>query len=124
MSGEEKPTVVPVDDVSVIVQQLSEVSQHTTSASNAMRHLVAEIAQMRELRSRDATTVAEALAAAGSMSGSPDAVDNGPGRSVTTDPALRKLQMRDPKFRIVMVTRNTFAMGCSSGGAEGAKAVI
>ena len=98
MSGEEKPTVVPVDDVSGIVQQLSEVSQHTTSASNAMRHLVAEIAQMRELRSRDATTVAEALEDPGSRSGSPCAVHNGPGRSMTTEQALRKLQEKDPEF--------------------------
>ena len=30
------------------LQQLSEVSQHTASASNAMRHLVAEITQLRE----------------------------------------------------------------------------
>ena len=42
-----------------------EVVQHTTSASNDMRHFVAEIAQLRELRSRDATTVAEALDDAG-----------------------------------------------------------
>ena len=66
MSGEWKTTVVPVDVVSGIVQQLSEVSRHTTTASNAMRHLVAEIAQLRELRSRDATSVAEALATVGS----------------------------------------------------------
>ena len=39
--------IVPVDVVSGIVQQLSEVSQHTTQASNAMGHLVAEITQLR-----------------------------------------------------------------------------
>ena len=50
--------VVPVDVVSGIVRQLTEVSQHTTSASNAMRHLVAEIAQLKELRARDVTSVA------------------------------------------------------------------
>ena len=38
MSGDGKTTVVPVEVVSGIVRQLSEVSQHTTSASNA-RHL-------------------------------------------------------------------------------------
>ena len=98
MSGKGKTTVVPVDVVSGIVQQLSEVSQHTTSAPNAMNHLVAEIAQLRELMSMDATTVAKALAAAGSRSVSPGAVDNVTGRSWTTDPALRKLQEKDPDF--------------------------
>ena len=38
----------------------------------------------------------EALAAASTRSGSPGAVDNGVGR--TTDPALRKLQEKDPEF--------------------------
>ena len=43
MSGDGKNPVVPVDVVSGIVQQPSEVSQHTTSVTTAMRHLVAEI---------------------------------------------------------------------------------
>ena len=88
-----------MDVVTVIVQQLAEVSQHTASASNAMRHLVAEIAQLRKLRSMDATKVAKALAAAGSRSGSPGAVDNCSDRSRTTDPALRKVQEKDPEFQ-------------------------
>ena len=98
MSGDGKTSVVPVDVVSGTVQQLSEVSQHTTSASNATRHLVAEIAQVREMRTRDATKVAEALAAAGPMSGSQGTVDNVSGMSGTTDPALMKLQKKDPEF--------------------------
>ena len=80
----------------MVVQQLSEVSQHTTSATTAMRHLVAKITKLREMRVRDTTTVVEALTAAGTRSGSPGAVDNGSWR--TTDPALRKLQEKDPKF--------------------------
>ena len=44
MSGADGTTVVPGDVVQGIVQQLSTVSQHTTSATTAMRHLVAEIA--------------------------------------------------------------------------------
>ena len=44
MSVDGKTTVVPLDVVSGIVQQLSWVSQHSTSASNAMRRLVSEIA--------------------------------------------------------------------------------
>ena len=77
MSGYGRNQVVPVDVVQGIVSQLSEVSQHTTSATTAMRHLVAEIANLRELRTRDATSVVEALAAASTRSGSPGAVDNG-----------------------------------------------
>ena len=86
MSGDGKTTVVPVDVVSGIVQQLSEVLQHTTQAWNAMRHLVVEITKLREM----------ALAAVCTRSGSPGAVDNGTGR--TTNPALRKLQRKDPEF--------------------------
>ena len=82
--------------VSGIVQQLSEVSQHTTQASNAIRHLVAEITQLRKMRTRNTTTVVEALAAVCTRSGSPGAVDNGTDRN--TDPALRKLQGKDPEF--------------------------
>ena len=44
--------IVPVDVVQGIVQQLATVSQHTTSATTAMRHLVSEIAGLRELRQR------------------------------------------------------------------------
>ena len=97
MSVDGRNTVVPVDVVSGIVQQLSEVSQHTTSATTAMRHLVAKITKLREMRVRDTTTVVEALAAAGTRSGSPGAVDNGSWR--TTDPALRKLQEKDQEFQ-------------------------
>ena len=65
MSGDERNAVVPVDVVQVSVYQLSEVSQHTTSETTAMRYLVAEITNLRELRTRDAASVVEALAAAG-----------------------------------------------------------
>ena len=50
------------------------------------------------MRTSDNTTVVEALAAASTRSGSPGAVDNETGRSGTTDPALRKLQEKDPEF--------------------------
>ena len=83
--------VVPVGVVSVTVQQLTEVSQHTTSSSNAMRHLVAEITQLSEMRTMYTTTVVEASAAVGARSWSPVAVDNWSGRSGTTYPALMKL---------------------------------
>ena len=62
-----------------------------------MRHLVAEIAGLLEMRSSDTTTMVEALAAASVNSGGPGAVDNGVGR--TTDPAVRKLQGKDPEFQ-------------------------
>ena len=71
MSGDVRNPVVPVDVVQGIVNQLSEVSQHTTSATTAMRHLVAEITNLREMRATDTTTVVEALAAASTRSGSP-----------------------------------------------------
>ena len=90
MSGDGRNPAVPVDVVSGVVEQLSEVSQHTTSATTAMSHLVAEITQLREMRVRETTTVVEALAAAGTRSVSTGAVDNGIGRTI--DPALRKLQ--------------------------------
>ena len=96
MSGDGRNPTVPVDVVSGVVEQLSEVSQHTTSATTTMGHLVAEITQLRKRSARDTTTVVEALAAAGTRSGSTGAVDNVIGR--TTDPALRKLQEKDPKF--------------------------
>ena len=96
MSGNARNPVVPVDVVPGIVQQLSEVSQHTTSATTSMRHFVAEITQLREMRVRDTTTVVEALEAAGTRSVSPGVANNGIGR--TTDPALRKLQENDPEF--------------------------
>ena len=89
MSGDGRNPVVPVDVVQGIVSQLSEVSQHTTSATTAMRHLVAEMANLGEWITMDATSVVEALAGARRKSGSPGAVYNGVGRS---DPALRKLQ--------------------------------
>ena len=70
MPGADGTTVVPVDVVRGIVQQLSTVSQHTTSATTAMRHLVAEIAGLREMRTSDTTTMVEALAVASVRSGS------------------------------------------------------
>ena len=87
-----------MDVVSGIVHQLTEVSQHTTSASNAMRHLVAEIAQLKELRARDVTSVAEVFATIGSMSVSPGVVDYGTWKSSTRDQAFRKLQEKDTEF--------------------------
>ena len=57
MSEEDRNPIVPVDVVQGIVQQLSTVSQHTTSATTAMRHLVAEIAGLRDMRTRDTTTM-------------------------------------------------------------------
>ena len=90
--------MVPVDVVSGIVRQLMEVSPHTTSASNVMRHMVAEIAQLKNLIASDVTAVAEVFATIGSRSGSPVVVNYGPGNSATTDQALRKLQEKDPEF--------------------------
>ena len=57
-------TIVPVDVVQGIVSELATVSQHTASATTAMRHLVAEITGLREMRTRDTTTMVEALAGA------------------------------------------------------------
>ena len=88
MSAEGNP-IVPVDVVQGIVQQLATVSQHTTTATTAMRHLVSEIAGLRDMRQRDTTTMVEALAGASVRSGSPGALDGGLVR--TTDPAIRKL---------------------------------
>ena len=96
MSRDERNPVVPVDVVHGIVHQLSEVSQHTTSATTAMRHLVAEIAGLREMRSRDTTTMVEALASATVGSGSAGVVAGGVAR--TTEPAVRKLHEKDPEF--------------------------
>ena len=96
MSWDGKTTLVPVDVVQGIVQQLSEVSQHTTLATTAMRHLVAEIAGLREMRTRDTTTMVEALASASVRSGSPGVVDGGVVR--TTEPAVKKLQEKYPEF--------------------------
>ena len=95
MSADGNP-IVPVDVVQEIVQQLATVSQHTTTATTAMRHLVAEIVGLREMRTRDTTTMVEALSSAGVRSGSPGALDGGVVR--TTDPAIRKLQEKDPEF--------------------------
>ena len=61
-----------------------------------MRHLVAEITGLRELRAIYTATMVEALAAASVRSGSPGVVDGGVVR--TTDPAVRKLQEKDPEF--------------------------
>ena len=94
MSGAEGNPIVPVDVVQGIVQQLSTVSQHTTSATTAMWHLVAELAGLREMRTRDTTTMVEALAGAIVRSVSPGVID---GEVIkTTDPAVRKLQEKDP----------------------------
>ena len=94
MSAEGNP-IVPVDVVQGIVQQLATVSQHTSSANTAMRHLVSEIAGLRDLRQRDAPSMVEALAGAGVRSGSPGVLEWGV--LMTTDPAIRKLQ-EDPEF--------------------------
>ena len=76
MSGADGSTIVPVDVVQGIVQQLATVSQHTTSATTA-RHLVSEIAGLRDMRQRDTTTMVEALAGASVRSGSPGVVEGG-----------------------------------------------
>ena len=60
MSGADGNTIEPVDVVQGmqgISNQLYEVSQHTTSATTAMRHLVAEITGLREMMTRDTTTI-------------------------------------------------------------------
>ena len=95
MSAEGNP-IVPVDVVQGIVQQLATVSQHSTTATTAMRHLVSEIAGLRDMRQRDTTGIVEALAGATGRSGSPGAVEGGVVR--TADPAVRKLQEKDPEF--------------------------
>ena len=76
MSAEGNP-IVPVDVVQGIVQQLATVSQHTTTATTAMRRLVSEIAGLREMRTRDTTTMVEALAGASVRSVSPGVIDGG-----------------------------------------------
>ena len=96
MSGADGNQIVPVDVVQGIVQQPATVSQHTTTATTAMRHLVSEIAGLREMRTRDTTTMVEALSGASVRSGSPGVVDGGVVR--TTDLAIRKLQEKDPEF--------------------------
>ena len=96
MSAEGNP-IVPVDVVQGIVQQFATVLQHTTTATTAMRHLAAEIAGLREMRTRDTTTVVEALAAASVRSGVPGAVEVVVVR--TTDPAVTKSQEKDPEFQ-------------------------
>ena len=96
MSGGEGTTVVPVDVVQGIVQQLATVSHHNTTATTAIRHFLAEITGLREMRTRDTTTMVEALTAASVRSWSPGALDAGVGR--TTDPEVRKLQEKDPEF--------------------------
>ena len=77
MSGADGSTIVPVDVVQGIVRQLATVSQHTSSATTAMRHLVSEIAGLRDMRQRDTTTMVEALAGASVRSGSPGVIDGG-----------------------------------------------
>ena len=94
MSGADGSTIVPVDVVQGIVQQLATVSQHTTTATTAMRHLVSEIAGLRDMRTMDTTTMVEALAGAAVRSGSPGVLGGGVVR--TTDPAVRKLQENEP----------------------------
>ena len=96
MSGADGSTIVPVDVVQGIVQQLATVSQHTTTATTAMRHLVSEIPGLRELWTRDTTTMVEALAGASVRSGSPGLIEGG--LMMTTDPAIRKLQEKNPEF--------------------------
>ena len=69
--------IVPVDVVQGSVSELAMVSQHTSSATTAMRHLVSEIAGSRDLRQMDTTTMVEALAGATGRSGSPGVIDWG-----------------------------------------------
>ena len=76
MSADGNP-IVPVDVVQGIVQELDMVSQHTSSATTAMRHLLAEIAGLRDMRQRDTTTMVEALADATGRSGSPGVIEGG-----------------------------------------------
>ena len=76
MSAEGNP-IVPVDVVQGIVQQFATVSQHTTTATTAMRHLVSEIAGLRDMRQRDTTMMVEALAGASVRSGSPGVLEGG-----------------------------------------------
>ena len=94
MTGADGSTIVPVDVVQGIVPQLATVSQHTTTATTAMRHLVSEIAGLRDMRQRGTTTMVDALAGTSVRSGSPGVVESGGVR--TTDPAIRKLQEKDP----------------------------
>ena len=77
MSGADGNPIVPVDVVQGIVQQLATVSQHTTSSTPALRHLLSEIACLRDLRQRDTTTRVEALADVTWRSRSPGAIDGG-----------------------------------------------
>ena len=77
MSGADSGTIVPVDVVQGIVQQLATVSQHTSTATMAMRHLVSELAGLREMRTRDTTTMVEALSGASMRSVSPGVIDGG-----------------------------------------------
>ena len=69
--------IVPVDVVQGIVQELATVSQHTSSATTAMRHLVSEIAGLRDLKQRNTTTMVEALAGATGRSWSPGVINGG-----------------------------------------------
>ena len=69
MSGADCSTIVPVDLVQGIVQQLATVSQHTSSATTAMRHLVSEIAGLRDMRQRDTTTMVEAISGVEELAG-------------------------------------------------------
>ena len=77
MSGADGSTIVPVDVVQGIVHQLATVSQHTTTATTAMSHLVSEIAGLRDMRQMGTTTIVEALAGASVRSGSPGALHGG-----------------------------------------------
>ena len=104
MSGAEGNPIVPVDVVQGIVQQLATVSQHTTTATTAMRHLVSEIAGLRDLRQMDTTTMVEALAGASGRSGSPGVIEWGVVK--TTDPAIRSCRRRTRSFQSTMVTQS------------------
>ena len=74
MSAEGNP-IVPVDVVQGIVQQFATVSQRTTTATTAMKHLVSEIAGLLDMRQRDTTMMVEALAGASVRSGSPGVLE-------------------------------------------------
>ena len=123
MSRADGSTIVPVDMVQGIVQQLATVSQHTTSATTAMRHLVSEIAGLREMRTRDTTTMVEALAGATERNGSPGMIDGG--GSEDDESSDKEVAGEGPGVSQVRWEPRAF-LGVVRGGGreEGAKAAV
>ena len=67
----------------------------------------------------------EALAGASVRNGSPGVVDGGVGVEMTTDPAIRKLQEKDPEFPKYDGNPEHFLSVVRGGGREkGAKAAV